>query len=303
MSFVTAVSTGAVRAGTSVMYASLGEVIAQRAGIINLGVEGCMLAGACAGYIVTVETGSPYLGVVAAFAAGGLLATIHAFLVVTRGANQLASGLALMFLGLGLTAFFGRPYVKEQINPLKNYPVPFLSDVPYIGPVLFDHDLLTYAVFPLAGALWWFVFRSRWGVMLRAVGESTESAFAAGLHPARIQYAAVAFGGALAGLGGAQISLAYTATWVENLTNGRGFIAVALVIFAMWNPLRAVAGALLFGGAVALQLQLQARGVGVSPFLLDMTPYLLTIIVLLVWAQRGRDAFPAGLNKVFRGTG
>ena len=139
--------------------------------------------------------------------------------------------------------------------------------------------------------------------MLRAVGESTESAFAAGLHPARIQYAAVAFGGALAGLGGAQISLAYTATWVENLTNGRGFIAVALVIFAMWNPLRAMAGALLFGGAVAMQLQLQARGVGVSPFLLDMTPYLLTIIVLLVWAQRGRNAFPAGLNKVFRGTG
>ena len=303
MSFVTAVSTGAVRAGTGVMYASLGEVVAQRAGIINLGVEGCMLAGACAGYIVTAETGSPYLGIVAAFMAGGMLASIHAFLVVTRGANQLASGLALMFLGLGLTAFFGRPYVSVQITPLKNYPVPLLSDVPYLGPVLFDHDPLTYAVLPLALALWWFVFRSRWGVMLRAVGESTESAFAVGLHPARIQYAAVAFGGALAGLGGAQISLAYTATWVENLTNGRGFIAVALVIFAMWNPLRAVAGALLFGGAVALQLQLQARGVGVSPFLLDMTPYLLTILVLLVWAQRGRDAFPAGLNKVFRGTG
>ena len=303
MNFGTAVSTGAVRAGTSVMYATLGEVIAQRAGVINLGVEGCMLAGACAGYIVTAESGSPYLGVVAAFGAGGLLATIHAFLVVTRGANQLASGLALMFLGLGLTAFFGRPYVNVQITPLRNHPIPFLSDLPYAGPVLFDHDLLTYAVFPLAGALWWFVFRSRWGVMLRAVGESTESAFAAGLHPGRIQYAAVAFGGALAGLGGAQISLAYTATWVENLTQGRGFIAVALVIFAMWNPLRAVAGALLFGGAVALQLQLQARGVGVSPFLLDMTPYLLTILVLLVWAQRGRNAFPAGLNKVFRGTG
>jgi general nucleoside transport system permease protein len=303
MSFVTAVSTGAVRAGTSVMYASLGEVIAQRAGIINLGVEGCMLAGAAAGYIVAAETGSPYLGVIAAFAAGAGLASIHAFLVVTRGANQLASGLALMFLGLGLTAFFGRPYVSRQITPLHDYPIPVLSDVPYVGSVLFDHDVLTYAVFPLAVFLWWFVFRSRWGVMLRAVGESTESAFAAGLNPARIQYAAVMFGGGLAGLGGAQISLAYAATWVENLTQGRGFIAVALVIFAMWNPVRAMAGALLFGGAVALQLQLQARGVGVSPFLLDMLPYLLTIAVLLVWAQRGRDAFPAGLNKVFRGTG
>ncbi|MBM3139502.1 MAG: ABC transporter permease [Candidatus Rokubacteria bacterium] len=303
MSFVTAVSAGAVRAGTSVMYASLGEVIAQRAGITNLGVEGCMLAGACAAYIVAAETGSPYLGIIAAFAAGGLFAMLHAFLVVTRGANQLASGLALMFLGLGMTAFFGRPYVKVQITPLRDYAIPGLSDLPYLGSVLFHHDVLTYAVFPLAGLLWWFVFRSRWGVMLRAVGESTESAFAVGLHPARIQYAAVTFGGALAGLGGAQISLAYAATWVENLTQGRGFIAVALVIFAMWNPLRAMVGALLFGGAVALQLQLQARGVGVSPLLLDMTPYLLTIVVLLVWAQRGRDAFPAGLTKVFRGTG
>lgn len=303
MGFLTAVSTGAVRAGCSVMYASLGEVVAQRAGIINLGVEGCMLAGACAAYIVAAETGSPYPGVLAAIFVGALMATIHAFLVVTRGANQLASGLALMFLGLGITAFFGRPYVKVQITPLADYPIPGLSRLPYLGSVLFNHDVLTYAVFPLAGFLWWFVFRSRWGVMLRAVGESTESAFASGLHPARIQYMAVAFGGALAGLGGAQISLAYTATWVENLTQGRGFIAVALVIFAMWNPLRAMAGALLFGGAVALQLQLQARGVGISPFLLDMTPYLLTILVLLAWAQRGRDAFPAGLNKVFRGTG
>jgi general nucleoside transport system permease protein len=303
MNFVIAVCTGAIRAGTSVMYASLGEVIAQRAGIINLGVEGCMLAGACAGYIVAAETGSAFLGIVAAFLAGGLLASVHAFLVVTRGANQLASGLALMFFGLGSTAFFGRPYVNVQITPLPNVAIPVLSDLPYVGSLLFDHDVLTYAVVPIAALLWWVVFRSRWGVMLRAVGESAESAFAVGLNPARIQYAAVMFGGGLAGLGGAQISLSYAATWVEDLTQGRGFIAVALVIFAMWNPLRAVVGALLFGGAIALQLQLQARGVGISPFLLDMTPYLLTILVLLVWAQRGRDAFPAGLNKVFRGTG
>lgn len=303
MSFFSAVSEGAVRGGASVMYASLGEVVAERAGIINLGVEGCMLMGACAGFIVTVETGNPYVGVLAAFIAGGLLASIHAFMVVTRGANQLASGLALMFLGLGLTAFFGRPYVKEQITPLKSYAIPLLSDLPYFGGVLFEHDVLTYALIPLGPALWWFVFRSRWGLWLRAVGESTEAAFAAGLNPVRIQYAAVIFGGALAGLGGAQLSLAYTSTWVEGMTNGRGFIAVALVIFAMWNPLRAMAGALLFGGAVALQLQLQARGFGVSPFILDMTPYLLTLVVLLVWAQLGRDRFPAGLNKVFRGTG
>lgn len=303
MSFITSVATGSVRAGTSVMYATLGEVIAQRAGIINLGVEGCMLMGACAGFIVTAKTGNPYLGVLAAMTAGALLASVHAFLVVTRGANQLASGLALMFLGLGLTSFFGRPYVDDQITPLKDYKIPFLGDLPFVGRFLFDHDPLTYAVVPLGIFLWWFVFKSRWGLYLRAVGESTEAAYAAGLNPVKIQYAAVMAGGALAGIGGAQISLAYAPTWVEGMTNGRGFIAVALVIFAMWNPLRAIAGALLFGGAVALQLQLQARGVAISPFLLDMTPYLLTLAVLVVWAQRGRDSFPAGLNKVFRGTG
>jgi simple sugar transport system permease protein len=303
MNLFSSVSTGAVRAGSSVMYATLGEVVAERAGIINLGVEGCMLAGACSGYIVTYESGSPYLGVLAAFLAGGLLASIHAFMVVTRGANQLASGLALMFLGLGLTAYFGRPYVGKQITPLDQYAIPGLSDLPYFGSVLFDHDVLTYALIPLGPLLWWFVFKSRWGLYLRAAGESTEAAFAAGLRPTQIQYAAVMFGGAMAGLGGAQLSLAYTATWVEGMTNGRGFIAVALVIFAMWNPLRGMVGALLFGGAIALQLQLQARGVGVSPFILDMTPYLLTLAVLLVWAQLGRDRFPAGLTKVFRGTG
>lgn len=303
MSFVTDVATGSVRAGTGVMYATLGEVVSERAGVINLGVEGCMIAGACAGFITASETGNPYVGVLAAFIAGGLLAAIHAFLVITRGANQLASGLALMFLGLGLTSFFGRPYVDDQITPLKDYAIPGLSGLPVVGEVLFDHDALTYAVVPIGVFLWWFLFRTRWGLYLRAVGESAEAVYAAGLNPARIQYAAVIAGGALAGMGGAQISLAYAPTWVEGMTNGRGFIAVALVIFAMWNPLRAIAGALLFGGAVALQLQLQARGVDVSPFLLDMTPYLLTLLVLLVWAQRGRDAFPAGLNRVFRGTG
>jgi simple sugar transport system permease protein len=285
------------------MYASLGEVIAERAGIINLGVEGCMLAGACAGFAVTAETGNPYLGVLAALVAGGLLALVHAFLVVTRGANQLASGLAVMFFGLGITAYFGRPYVGAQINGLDQYPIPLLSNIPAVGEILFEHDILTYLVFLLGPALWWFLFRSRWGLHLRAVGEDREAAFAAGLHPARIQYMAVAAGGALAGVGGAQLSLAYTGTWIEGMTNGRGFIAVALVIFAMWNPLRAMAGALLFGGAFALQLQLQARGVGVSPFFMEMVPYLMTLAVLIVWARLGKDAFPAGLRTVFRGTG
>jgi len=301
MSLLQNVITGAVRSGTSVMYVALGEVIAERAGVVNLGAEGCMLAGACAGFVTTARTGNPYLGVLAAVAAGGLLALVHAFMVVTRGANQLASGLALMFLGLGLTAFFGRPYVGERIEALQNHPVPLLSELPLAGPVLFDHDVLTYLVFPLGAVLWWFLFRSRWGLYLRAVGEDPEAAFAAGLSPARIRYLAVVAGGALAGLGGAQLALAFTQTWVEGMTNGRGFVAVALVIFAMWNPLRAMAGALLFGGAVALQLQLQARGADVSPFFLDMTPYVLTLLVLLVWNRASRHAMPEGLRAVFRG--
>jgi general nucleoside transport system permease protein len=303
MSFISDVSSGAVRSGTSVLYASLGEVIAERAGVINLGVEGCMLGGACAGYIIAYETGSPYLGVLAAAVIGGALALIHAFLAISRGANQLASGLALVFFGLGITAFIGRPYVGKKVEGLPNLPIPVLSDLPFVGPVFFDHDILTYLVFPLTPLLWWVLFRSRWGIHLRAVGESTEAAFAAGLNPKRIQYLAVVIGGAFAGVGGAQLSLAYTQTWVEGMTNGRGFIAVALVIFAMWSPLRALAGALLFGGAVAFQLQLQARGASVSQFLLDMIPYLLTLLVLLVWGQASRRSMPEGLKKVFRGTG
>ena len=303
MSFLADVSTGAVRAGSSVMLATYGEIISERAGVINLGVEGCMIAGACSGFIVTAETGSPYLGIVAAILAGAALASIHAFMVVTRGANQLASGLALMFLGLGLTGYAGRPYVSSKINGLNNVELPLLSDIPFVGEVLFSHDVLTYTAFLLGPILWFFMFKTRPGLNLRAVGESVDAAFAAGLNPKRIQYMAVIAGGGLAGLGGAQLSLAYTQSWVEGMTNGRGFIAVALVIFAMWSPLRGMAGALLFGGAVAFQLQLQARGVGVSPFLLDMTPYLMTIAVLLIWVRIGRDSFPAGLKAVFRGAG
>lgn len=303
MSFATDVGTGAVRAGSSVMLATYGEIISERAGIINLGVEGCMLAGACSGFIVTAETGNPYVGVVAAIFAGAAMAAIHAFMVITRGANQLASGLALMFFGLGITAYAGRPYVSTKINGLDRVEIPLLSDIPVVGRMLFAHDILTYLAFLLGPLLWLLLFKTRPGLHLRAVGEDVEAAFAAGLNPKRIQYVAVICGGALAGLGGAQLSLAYTRSWVENMTNGRGFIAVALVIFAMWGPMRGMAGALLFGGAVAFQLQLQARGVDVSPFLLDMTPYLLTLAVLLVSVRLGRDAVPAGLKAVFRGTG
>lgn len=297
-----AVLTGAVRSGTSVLYATLGEIIAERAGIVNLGVEGSMLMGACAGFAVTAVTRNPLLGILAAALAGGAISLIHAYLTVTRRANQLASGLATMFFGLGLSGLIGAPYVKEQIEGLHPWPLPLLGDLPVLGTVLFRHDVLTYVALLLAPALWAYLRYTRGGLALRAVGERPTVAFAAGLQPARVQYAAVVFGGMLAGLGGAQLSLAFTHTWVEGMTAGRGFIAVALVIFAMWDPLKAMVGAALFGGAVALQLQLQTLGVPISPYVLDMFPYVLTLAVLLVWGQTGKRAMPEGLKAVLAGS-
>lgn len=301
-SFIEGVLTGSIQSSTSVLYAALGEVVAERAGVINLGVEGTMLMGAVTGFMVTGQTGSAMAGVVAAALAGGIFNLILAYLVVTRKANQLASGLALMFFGLGLSALIGKPYVGQLVHGLPALPIPVLSDIPVMGRVLFDHDILIYSMVPLAFLVWWVLFRTKWGLSLRAVGESKTVAFAAGLKPELLQYQAVFIGGMFAGLGGAHLSLAFAQSWSEGMTSGRGFIAVALVIFAAWNPLRAVMAALLFGGALALQLQLQARGASISPFLLDMIPYLLTLGVLL-FVQKGRKhAMPEGLKSVFEGT-
>ncbi len=299
--FIIGVLTGAIQAGTSVLYAALGEVISERAGVINLGVEGGMLMGAVTGFLVTQETGNPWLGMLAAGLIGGVFNLIFAYLVVTRGANQLASGLALGFFGIGLSAFVGRPYVGQLIDGLPKLPIFGLADLPGVGRVLFDHDLLTYAVVPIALLTAWVLRRTRWGLSLRAVGESKIVAYAAGLRPDWLQYQAIVLAGMLAGLGGAHLSLAFTGVWQEQMTAGRGFIAVALVIFAQWNPIRAVWGALLFGGALAFQLQLQARGAPISPFFLDMLPYLLTLVVLLTVGRSRHNAMPEGLKGVFEG--
>lgn len=297
--FVEDVLAGTIRSGTSVLFAAQGEVIAERSGVINLGTEGCMLMGAFTAFAVTANIGSPFVGILAGAGAGALLALLHAFIVITRRANQLASGLAVTFLGLGVTATLGEDYVDRSANSLDVARVPLLSDLPFIGPVLFRHDLLTYFGLILGPLLWLFLFRTRWGLILRATGERGAVAFAYGHSPHLVRYLAVIAGGALAGVGGAQLVLAYTLGWSENVTVGRGFVAVALVIFAAWDPLRATLGAFVFGGAVSLQLQLQARGVDISPFLLDMTPYLLTIAVLVV-ASRGRvQRAPGEIRAVF----
>jgi ABC-type uncharacterized transport system permease subunit len=297
--FVEDVLTGAVRYGASVLFATQGELVAERAGIINLGTEGSMLCGALCGFAVAAQTGSALLGAVAGLAAGALIALLHAFVVIDRRANQLAAGLAITFLGLGLTAAIGTSFVDRRIDGLGQAPIPLLSDVPFLGNVLFDHDLLTYLALLLGPLLWWFIFRTRWGLLLRATGEDPEVVRAYGHSSRRIQYLATVAGGALAGLGGAQLVLAYTLNWVEDATAGRGFVACALVIFAAWRPLRATVGALVFGGAVALQLQLQARGVDVSSFVLGMVPYVLTLLVLAVASWRGGQRVPAGLKAVF----
>lgn len=297
------VLAGAIRSGTSVLFACLGELISERAGVVNLGTEGSMLVGALAAFAFTAQTGNPYAGVLAGGVAGALFALIHAYLAISRGANQLASGLAVMILAQGVTAFFGRNYVDQQIRGLNPLDIPILSDLPAIGPILFRHDVLTYVALLLAPILWYVLMHTEWGLVLRAVGERDEVAYACGYSPTLVRYAAVMGGGFLAGIGGAQLSVAFTLNWVENMTQGRGLVAVALVIFAGWSPLRAVLGCYLFGGAIAFQLALQARGIPVSPFFLSMIPYLLTLLVLLLVGGRRQYAMPEGLRTVFEGGG
>lgn len=291
--------TGALRSGTSVMLAAQGELVSERAGVINLGTEGSMLAGALGGFAVTVWTGNPWLGTLAGGLSGMLISLIHAFLVLSCGANQLATGLTIMFFGIGLTAFFGRDFVSQQIVGFNPVPIPLLSDIPFIGGILFNHDPLTYLSILLVPALWYVLFRTRLGIMVRSAGEREEVLFASGINPKLVRYMAVMAGGFLAGIGGAQLSIAYTHSWIENMTAGRGVVAVALVIFASWRPAWAMIGAYLFGAAQALQLTVQQQGIAISPFFLFMVPYLLTLAALLIVERRKRSSMPEALGKVF----
>jgi general nucleoside transport system permease protein len=296
------VLSSAIFSGTSLLYTTIGEVISERGGIVNLGLEGVMLVSAAVGYATTSSTGNPYLGVLAATLAGGLMNLLFGYLVISRKANQLASGLATMFLGFGLSALIGAPYVGARINSLARILFPGLGGLSPRYSSLFLFDILIYLVVPLAVGVWFLLFRTRWGLALRAVGENADTAYAAGHNPNLLRYQALFLAGMLAGLGAAHLSIVYTRTWREFMTAGRGFIAVALVIFSKWHPLRAIAGALLFGGAVAFQLLLQSSGLNISPFLLDSIPYILTLLVLIAWGGTRRHAAPAGLGRVYHGS-
>ena len=297
---IVGVVASSIMSGTSLLYATLGEIVGERSGIVNLGLEGIMLVGAASGFAATALTGSPYFGLVLAALAGAASNLIFAYLVVGRHANQLATGLSLMFFGIGISALIGRPFVGTLITGLPRLAVPDLAPGG-VGARLLNYDILVDLAVPASVLTWWLVYRTRWGLELRTVGESPAAAFAAGLQPQRLQYQALAFAGTLGGIAGAHMSLALTLTWAEGMTAGRGFIAIALVIFAKWNPLWAVAGALLFGGAEGLQLQLQAAGADVSPFVMNMTPYLLTLLVLILWGWSRQSIAPAALGRNFVG--
>ena len=295
------VLSSAVFSGTSLLYATLGEIVAERAGIVNLGLEGVLLVSASTGFAVTSLTDNPYLGVLAAVIAGGLMNMILGYLVLNRRANQLASGLALMFFGFGLSAWVGKGFVGAKIVGLPRLALPGSSGLPKLYASLLRFDILIYVAVPVAIAIWWVLFRTRWGLGVRAVGESPETAYASGRDPRVIRYQALWLAGMLAGVGGSHLSIAYAMNWTEYMTAGLGFIAIALVIFAKWHPLYAVAGALLFSGAVAFQLLLQSSGIQVSPFLLSTIPYVLTLVVLMAWGGRRRATAPASLGRVYQG--
>lgn len=299
MSLVVDVLSGGVRGGTSIMYAGLGETVSERSGVINLGTEGSMLVGALGAYAVGVETGSPWVGALAGAFVGGLLAFLHAYLVVRRGASQFASGLTMLFLALGITSLFGSSYVGQPVVGFDQWDVPLLSHLPWVGEILFQQDPLLYVSYVMVPLVWFALFRTRVGLLVRTAGERADSLTVHGYDVGLVRIGAVTFGGALAGLGGAHLATAYANAWFENMVSGRGFIAVALVIFAVWSPLRVMAGAYLFGCAIALGPALQARGYEINQFLLDAIPFVLTLVVLTVLGKKTLSSSPAELKKVF----
>lgn len=291
-----------LNAGTVLALASLGLLINERAGIVNLGAEGMMLCAALAGYATVVHTGSFLMGFGAGVLVGAALSGVFGLLVIWLGTNQYATGLALSLFGAGFSAFAGTSYVQAKIPERMDFSIPYLSDLPLIGPALFRHHPMVYLVVLLVVALAWFLYRTRNGLILRSVGESPQAAHALGFKVRWIRLGAVMTGGALCGLAGAYISLAYTPLWVEGMVAGKGWIALALTTFATWRPARVLLGAYLFGGVTMLQFHLQGQGVEIPSQVLSMLPYLATIVVLALISRNPqwiRINMPASLGKPF----
>ena len=291
-----------LNAGTVLALASLGMLINERAGIVNRGAEGMMLCAAIAGFAAVVHTGSDVVGFAAGMGAGALLALVFGLLVIWLNTNQYATGLAVSLFGAGFSAFAGIAYVQERIPQRPSFAVPYLSDIPLVGPALFRQHPLVYLTVLFALALIWFLYRTRAGLVLRSVGENPESAHALGYPVRRIRLLAVVVGGALCGLAGAYVSIVYTPLWVEGMVAGKGWIALALTTFATWRPARVLLGAYLFGGVTMLQFHLQGIGVEVPSQFLSMLPYLSTIVVLALISRNPlwiRINMPASIGKPF----
>ncbi|SHI93740.1 nucleoside ABC transporter membrane protein [Malonomonas rubra DSM 5091] len=288
-----------VRAGTPILFATLGAIINERAGIINLGIEGLMLIGALGGFAGTYLTGSLLTGVMAAFLCAFVAGAIHGFITVQLRGNQIVSGLALTMFGIGMTALFGKGMVGMTIEGFERIAIPGLSLLPVIGKPFFNQDWLIYFSFALVALIWLFFYRTRWGLAVRTLGENPAAADTCGVPVNLYRFLAVTIGSGIVGIGGAYLSLATTPMWIENMSAGRGWIAVALVIFASWSSPRALLGAYLFGGITAMQLRFQAMGTSVSAHILQMLPYFFTIVVLVVSTirlQKGASQQPESLG-------
>ncbi len=296
---IIAILQAAVRAGTPILFVCIGEIYAERSGILNVGLEGMMLVGAIAGFYFGFTTGHPVAGVLAALVAGSLFSLIHAYMTITLRADHIVSGLTLTILGTGISGFLGKPMIGEVGPGFDKLPIPGLAQIPVIGQVLFHQDALVYLSYIIVPTAWWVMYKTHLGLSIRSVGENPQATDSLGVSVSKLRYGCVLFGGAMAGLGGAYLSLAYTTMWIEQMSGGRGWITLALVIFARWNPALAPLGAYLFGGADALQLRIQAIGAALPTFFLMMLPYVVTILILVLSSRaslRRRLGAPAALG-------
>ncbi|MGV0820686.1 ABC transporter permease [Martelella sp. AMO21009] len=291
-----------ITASTPLVLAAIGELVCERAGVLNLGVEGMMVMGAVGAFTAAHATGSPWIGMLAGLITGAVFSLLFGFLTLTLVANQVATGLALTILGQGLSAMIGEGLVGRPGVKMPSLDIPVLSDIPVIGPLLFDQDIFFYLSIAIVAGVSWFLFRTRRGLVLRSVGDNHGSAHALGINVIGIRYLAVMFGGACAGLAGAQLSLVYTPQWSENMAAGRGWIALALVVFASWRPWGVLVGGYLFGAVTIGQLHAQAFGIAIPSQFLSALPYVVTVLVLVIISQNRRMTLintPASLGKSF----
>ncbi len=291
-----------ITAATPLLFAALGEMVTEKSGVLNLGVEGMMVMGAIIGFVAVHDSGSVTVAILASILAGMLMAAIFALFVLTFHASQVPTGLALTIFGIGLSALVGQSMIGVAYEGMPKLDIPLLSTIPVVGPLLFQQDFLVYLSLAMVGAIYYFLNKTRAGLILRAVGDSHDAAHAMGYSVVKIRFMAILFGGAMSGLGGAYLSLAYSPMWVEQMTAGRGWIALALVVFACWRTVRVLLGAYLFGGISILQLHAQALGIGIPSQVMSMLPYLATIIVLVIISRdlsKIKLNAPASLGRAF----